>query len=276
MTGLGRPSRIAAARGTIRFTWVAVGIAAFTVFVCLRAIATVAGSPLNEVGEPGAVAERLIAKGTCPCGCGSQLPSSGHAGACFGCSVGKAEVTFIRESLASGRPLSEILIALRELVLVEVFADYTDSTLPEVWQRTRAAADELSQHRVVLRAPGASAEGLRALAVAECTRGSGRFTSVQSALIAHVRPWDEASLVDLALAVIAAEAEASEGVWTREALRHCAANVDLSAQVERDRQHALERGMHSFPAVSVNRTRTPSTLESIGRAIRLALQQGSI
>ena len=117
---------------------------------------------------------------------------------CFGCSVGKAEVTFIRESLASGRSLSEILIALRELVLVEVFADYTDPRLSEIWQRARRVARDLGQHRVVLRAPGFGENARRALAMAECARGSGQFTRVQSALIAHPGPWDEASVTEVA------------------------------------------------------------------------------
>ncbi len=233
-------------------------------------------------------AQQLIAKGACPCGCGSALPGSGRATSCFGCSVGKAEVTFIRESLASGRPLAEILIALRELVLVEVFADYSEPGLRAVWERARRVADELGQHRVVLRTPGLSTEARRTLAIAECARGTGSFTRLQSALIAHTGPWDEASVLTLALAVMrgAASQDAddpeaplrrrSRSAWTLESLRHCAANANLSAQIERDRSHAKERAMQSFPAVSVNREPIPDSPESLRRAIRAAVQEGSI
>lgn len=214
-------------------------------------------------------AEQLITKGACPCGCGSALPGSGRATSCFGCSVGKAEVTFIRESLASGRPLAEILIALRERVLVEVFADYTEPGLSLVWQRVRRVADELGQHRVVLRTPGFSTDARRTLAIAECARGTGSFTRLQSALIAHTGPWDEASVLTLALAVM-------PKAWTLDSLRHCAANADLSAQIERDRSHAKERGIRAFPAVSVNREPIPSSAESMRRAIRAAVREGSI
>jgi hypothetical protein len=190
--------------------------------------------------------------------------------------VGKAEVTFIRESLAEGRSLGEILMALRELVLVEVFADYTDPRLPEVWRRARRAADESRQHRVVLRAPGLAADALRAIAFAECTRGSGRFTRVQSALIAHGGPWDEASLVEVAWGAVQGAGAPGSEVWTRKSLRHCAANADLSAQIEKDRAHADARAMESFPAVSVNGEPLPDTLESMRRAIRAALRENSI
>ena len=46
----------------------------------------------------------------CHCGCGNPLPGSGEAGACFGCSVGLADVTFVREALAAGREPAEILV----------------------------------------------------------------------------------------------------------------------------------------------------------------------
>ena len=56
----------------------------------------------------------IISDHFCPCQCGTHLPGSDRSPACFGCSVGKAEVTFIRESIAAGRTLREVLVALRE------------------------------------------------------------------------------------------------------------------------------------------------------------------
>ena len=116
----------------------------------------------------------IIADHFCPCQCGTHLPGSDRAPACFGCSVGKAEVTFIRESIAAGRPLREVLVALREPALVEVFADYDDPRLPEVWALAQAAAAAFAQHRVVLRSPGLDDDAMRAVEFAECARGTGR------------------------------------------------------------------------------------------------------
>jgi hypothetical protein len=230
----------------------------------------------HRAGDSPGPADRLIAQGTCPCGCGNALPDSGRAGACFGCSVGKAEVTFIRESLARGLTLGEVLVAMRESVVVEVFADYDDARLPEVWRRVRRAADELGQHRVVLRTPGQSANGRRALAVAECARGSGRFGALQSALIEHSGSFASADVLDLASEALRDRAVRGTDHWTPEAMRACSESVDLAAQLERDRQHAKQRGMRTFPAVAVDRQPIPDTLDAMREAIRAALRKGSV
>ena len=96
----------------------------------------------------------------------------------------------------------------------------------------------------------------------------------------HGGPWGAATVVKLAFDVLHSATAGSSGSggdgWTLESLRHCVETSDLSLQVERDRLHAGERAMESFPAVSVNRERVPDTLESLRRAIRAALQEGSI
>ncbi len=212
------------------------------------------------------IARDLIAQGRCHCGCGRSLPNSPGRPACFGCSVGKAEITYILESLAAGRSANQILLDLQEPVLVEVFADYTDPELPETWQRARRAADEAHQHRVVLRTPGLSAEGRRALELAECGRERGQFSQLQAALIEHRAPWDDATLLELA-----GQAGLSPG-----ALRACLERIDVEAQLAKDREHVSLRNIEAFPALCVNRKLVPNTGSALRAAIRRALLEGSI
>ena len=204
----------------------------------------------------------IIADHFCPCQCGTHLPGSDRAPACFGCSVGKAEVTFIRESIAAGRPLREVLVALREPALVEVFADYDDPRLPEVWALAQAAAAAFAQHRVVLRSPGLDDDAMRAVEFAECARGTGRFSAWQRHLINHPGAWDRSRLLELA------RAEGLDG----DALVDCLASIDVAAQVERDRSHARERGLQRFPAITVNRV--PVSIDD--GALRAALRRVTV
>ena len=193
----------------------------------------------------------------CPCGCGNYLPESSKRPACFGCSVGKAELDYIAEGLAAGRSPKQLLLELARPVLVDVFADYTDPELPETWIRAKRVAAELHQHRVVLRAPARSPEARRAVALAECARGSGAFFHVQEALIQHRGPWDNTALLEIARAAGLERLRAS-----------CLDSRDVTAQIAKDRDHLAERGITSLPAVSVNRAVVPNTDTAIRRAIR--------
>ncbi len=209
---------------------------------------------------------RLVADQLCPCGCGNHLPGSTKGRACFGCSVGKAEVTFIREGLAAGREPAQILLDLQDPVLVEVFADYGDPTLPQTWERAKRAADAFDQHRVVLRAPVRSPAARRALALAECARAAGRFTPLQQALIRHPGPWDEDALVRIAV----------EQGLSGDRARGCLQRIDVTDQVAKDRGHAAERGIRSFPTVTVNRRVTSDTDAALRDAIRRVLLEESL
>jgi len=209
---------------------------------------------------------RLVANQFCPCGCGSQLPGSTKSPACFGCSVGKAEVTFIRESLAAGRAPGQILLDLQDPVLIEVFADYGDPALPKTWERAKRAADAFDQHRVVLRPPVRSPAARRALALSECARAAGRFTPVQQALIRHPGPWDEHALVRIAV----------EQGLSGDRTRSCLQRIDLTGQVAKDRDHASERSISSFPTVTVNRSVSSDTDSALRDAIRRVLLEESL
>ena len=214
--------------------------------------------------------ERLAAGAFCTCGCGSHLPGSPHAPVCFGCSVGKADLAFIREELAAGRAPAEILLALADPILVEIFADYDDVRLPAIWKRARRVTGELHHHRLVLRTQARSAGARRAIALAECARLDGSFASMQRALIHHDGPWDEKSLLRLA---------EREGL-SLSSTRSCLAAVDVKPQIKKDRDHASERGIGDRPALFVNRefvNREPGDSDAaLRRAIASAIRSDSI
>ncbi len=239
------------------------GLAAafFAVFVGAPA----APAPASGEGSHTEATSKLLAEARCHCGCGRSAPGNGTEAACFGCSVGKAEITFVLESLAAGRDPREILLALGGLLRVEVFADYDDPALPAVWSQAQRAAETFSLHRVVLRTPARSASGRRALRIAECARGTGQFTRVQAALIAHTGPWDLDTLIGLG---------ARSGL-ARDTLHACFAASDVDAQIGKDREHARERRLDSLPAVLVNGKRVGPSVEEIATALRRSfVEQG--
>ena len=222
-------------------------------------------------GTPGSATQArairaLFEEVRCPCGCGNYLPGSSNRPACFGCSVGKAELEYIAEGLAAGRTAKQLLLELARPVLVNVFADYTDPELPETWTRAKRVAAELHQHRVALRAPARSPDARRAVALVECARGSGGFFRVQEALIRHRGPWDDATLLEVA----------SAAGLERDRLESCLDTRDVAAQIAKDRAHATERGIASLPAVSVNRAVVPDTDAALRRAIQKAMLENSI
>lgn len=212
------------------------------------------------------VADKILKDRHCPCGCGNYLPGNEKEPACFGCSVGKAEISRVWEALAVGRSAVDIVIELNETVLIDVFADYTNPELFEIWEQTVRAAGDAHQHRVVLRTPGRSEDARRAIKLAECARAEGKFTQVQRALMRHRGPWDQETLVDLA---------AEQGMKS-ETVRKCLGQTDISAQVAKDKEHAKRFGVQQTPAVSVNRRVIPSTAEDLRQAIRKILEDEMI
>ena len=134
-------------------------LGAVAVATALVVAGAVWGTRLGADARPGSgrlTAGQLIAAGDCRCGCGNALPGSPREPACFGCSVGRAEVSFIEESLARGMAPREVLLALQQPVLVEVFGNYTDPELPRALRlhiprtisrfRTDRAAQILLEH----------------------------------------------------------------------------------------------------------------------------------
>lgn len=221
----------------------------------------------GKVGDDKSeIVQKIIEDRFCPCGCGKFLPGSRHRAACFGCSVGKAEVTRVIEGLSAGRQPDEIAKELNEPVLVDVFSDYTDERLSEIWERVNRSAGEYNQHRVVLRALGRTSGARRAIRLAECARANGMFTEIQSALIEHSGPWDERALMDLAI----------EHGMNEEQLSDCLRRVKIDAQISKDRQHAEMLKIEKTPVVSVNQKITLPTDEDIRRAIRKIVMKESI
>jgi protein-disulfide isomerase len=158
------------------------------------------------------------------------------------------------------------MMDLNDPVLIEIFADYTDPRLPDTWSRTMRVAAEFQHHRVVLRAPGASAEARRTLELAECARMANRFWQIRDALIEHSGPWG----LDSLLAVGAAAG------LDRNATRLCLGKIEVGAQLDKDRQHAEQRGILSFPAISIDRTSVADTDDAIRRAIRQSIMENSL
>lgn len=226
----------------------------------------------SEAGKVASDVGKLAAGAYCACSCGNHLPGSHHAPTCFGCSVGKADLAFIRESLATGRPRREILLELTDPILVEVFADYDDARLPALWERAQRVATELHHRRVVLRTPARTGHAQRAVALAECARLDGFFTSMQRSLIHHDGPWDQDSLLRLA----ERESNRSEAKRSTEALRSCLASVNVKPQIDKDRDHAKQRGIGDVPAIFVNQKRVDNSEPALRRAIQEALRAGSV
>ena len=218
------------------------------------------------VKDNSEILQEIIKDHLCPCGCGRFLPGSRHQPACFGCSVGKAEVSHIIESLSAGQTPEEITNELNEPVLVDVFSDYTDEQLPEMWKKVKRLAGEYKQHRVVLRALGLTDEARRAIKLVECARANGVFSKMQGVLIEHSGPWDERTLIDLGI----------EHGMNEEDLAECLGQVDVAAQISKDREHADMLKVKTLPAVSVNRKQSLPADEDLRKAILKVIIEKSI
>jgi len=218
-----------------------------------------AASPLADADIPW----ELFKAARCHCGCGDVLKGNPNGTPCFGCSVSRSEHAFIQESLASGRDAKKVLIDLYQLTLVEVFADYIDPGVGEIWARARGEADKLGQHRVVFRSPARTPVAWRALEVVECGRTLGRFSAVQTAFIEHEGPWDDTTLFLLATGA---------GVGSN-MLQECMRRIDIKPQVAKDREHVVTRDLRQWPAIAVNRKTVPDDSALIRAAIRAELMK---
>ena len=211
-------------------------------------------------------ANEILANRKCPCGCGNYLPGSANAPACFGCSVGKTEISKVIADIAEGRSPGDIMLDLGDPVLVDVFADYTNENLRDVWEMAQEAAASLGQRRVVLRAIGRTEEARNAIRLAECARRQGKFFEMQEALINHRGPWNTDALI-----LIGAEMG-----FDADDVRNCFKRENIDQQIAKDKEHARTFGIRGFPAVAVNREVVVTTPEAIRRAIREVLEDDSI
>ena len=213
------------------------------------------------------IADEILAGKLCPCQCGNYLPNSSKSPACFGCSVGKAEITHVLESLEAGRSPLSISMELMAPVIVEVFADYTSKNISQVWNLAKRVSNELHQTRVVLRTPGYTLEAQRAIKLAECARLNGQFNIMQRALIDHQGPWDWKTLSNIA----------SQNRYNVKQMEACLDIIDVQAQIAKDLQHAKERNIRaSYPTITVNRQTIPNTAYAIRKSIEKIILEDSI
>lgn len=246
--------------------------------VTLILVASCVGPPRSSVarasnaevdllsGQAASQFDRIIAERRCPCRCGSYLPGSLNSPACFGCTVGKAEVSRIIDYLAIGKSLSEIALELDGPVLIDVYADYNDPDLPAVWRLVKRVADSFDAKRVILR-PLARGEFERtAIALVEFARENGKYEEAHTALIDHAGPWDASALAGIARRI---------GLDAREAVKFMR-TVDLDAQINKDRQHARLGGVKETPAIYVNGKPVARDAEALRRAIRNVMLDDSM
>jgi hypothetical protein len=78
------------------------------------------------------LADEILASRKCPCQCNNYLPGSSNLPACFGCSAGKAEISYVLESLESGKETGEIVLNLDSPIIIDIFADYTNPNISKV------------------------------------------------------------------------------------------------------------------------------------------------
>lgn len=245
----------------------AVALVLAVTFTILESVSANHKESENQTGtEVSAITDSIINENYCPCGCGNSLPGSASQPACFGCSVGKAEVSRVHEALQSGESRRDVSHLLKETVLIDVFSDYTDKDLPEIWSNAKLAAAELGLQRVVLRTPGRTEDAQNAIRLAECARRAGRFFELQEALVVYQGPWDMNSLFTLGHQHGLAETRLSS----------CLQRVDVNQQVSKDRQHARNRGITTFPTVSVNRSGALPSIRDMREAIRKILLKETI
>lgn len=211
-------------------------------------------------------ANEILTNRKCPCGCGNYLPGSGQDRTCFGCSVGKTEISRVVANIADGRSPGDIILDLGDPVLVDVFADYTNENLREVWKMAQETAASLGQHRIVLRTIGRTEEARNAIRLAECARQHGKFFEMQEVLIAHTGPWDSDALV------LMGEKMGLEA----DDVRNCIKRENIDQQIAKDKEHARTFGIRGFPAIAVNREVVVPTPEILKKSIRDILEDDSI
>ncbi|MGR3219848.1 MAG: DsbA family protein [Candidatus Anammoxibacter sp.] len=255
----------------------------YTAFVCVLLAAIVFISETFEVSsvftpnlkaatiikdrkEIAEIASEILSDKLCPCQCGNYLPNNSKSPACFGCSVGKAEITHVLESLEAGRTPLSVSMDLMTPVIIEVFADYTNNDVSQIWNLVKRVSGELHQTRVVLRTPGFTLEGRRAVKLAECARLNGQFNTMQTALIDHQGPWDRETLVNLA----------GKNRYNVKQIEACLDILDVNAQTAKDLQHAKERNIRTYPTVTINRQKIPNTAYAIRRSIEKIILKDSI
>ena len=211
-------------------------------------------------------ADEILANRKCPCQCGKFLPGSSNLPACFGCSAGKAEISYVLESLESGEKTTEIMLNIDSPIIIDIFADYTNPNISKVWNLAKTVSSELHQRRVVLRPPGLTREAQRAIKIAEYARFNGKFSIIQEALINHNGPWDWRILIDLV----------AQYDQIPEQINVYINSIEIEQQISKDQQHARERGIESYPTITINNIIVLATDTAIRQTIEKILLEHSI
>ena len=212
------------------------------------------------------LAIQILANRKCPCQCNNYLPGSSTLPACFGCSAGKAEISYVLEDLNSGMKITEIMMSLNSPIIIDIFADYTNANISKVWKLAKAVSNELHQRRVVLRPPGLTVVAQRAIKIAEYARFRGNFSIIQEALINHNGPWDWRTLINLV----------GQYDHIPKQINAYINSIKIEQQIAKDRQHAMERGIVSFPTITINNIIAPDTDIAIRLTIEKILLEHSI
>jgi len=212
------------------------------------------------------LAIEILSNRKCPCQCGNYLPGSSTLPACFGCSVGKAEISYVLDDLNSGAEIIEIMMSLNSPIIIDIFADYTNVNISKVWKLAKAVSNEFHQRRVVLRPPGFTREAQRAIKIAEYARFRGNFSIIQEALINHNGPWDWRTLISLV----------GQYDHIPKKINKYINSITIEQQIAKDQQHAMERGIVSFPTITINNIIVPDTGIAIRQAIEKILLKLSI
>ncbi len=212
------------------------------------------------------LAEKILTNRKCPCQCGKYLPNSPNLPACFGCSAGKAEISYVLESLESGKETDEIILNLDSPIIIDIFVDYTNPNVSKVWDLAKTVSSELHQRRVVLRPLGFTREAQRAIKIAEYARFPGKFSIIQEALINHNGPWDWRTLIDLVARYVQIPQNINEYINS----------IEIEQQIAKNHQHARERGIDSYPTITINNIIVPDTDTAIRQTIEKILLKHSI
>ena len=225
-----------------------------------------AATTKNNQDEIAEIADGILSGRRCPCQCGNYLPGSSKSPACFGCSVGKSEITHVLEGLNAGKEPNDVVLDLMSPILIEVFSDYTNKDISKVWNKVKRIAMETHQTRVVLRAPGLTVEAHMVVKLAECARKNMEFNIVQERLLNHNGPWDRNTLLGIT----------AQSSHDEKQIDACLNMIDIEAQISKDRQHAVERCIRSYPTITVNRQIIANSESDIKKAIERIILKESI
>jgi protein-disulfide isomerase len=172
----------------------------------------------------------------------------------------------VLESLESGKKTDEILLNLDSPIIIDIFADYTNPNTSKLWNLAKTVSTELHQRRVVLRPPGLTVVAQRAIKIAEYARFKGKFSIIQEALINHNGPWDWRTLIDLVAKYDQIPKKINDYINS----------IEIDQQIAKDQQHAMERGVDSYPTITINNVIVPNTDSAIRQTIEKILLEHSI